>query len=625
MVYENRENLRLGKYIQINETILLFLLNIAITFLFYINFLNESNCNYAIEELHMYNTELFNNSISVVGAEYSPRYYANVFMAAAMHIFNVDWFEAAVFMIRFNYILYAASITFLTVKIIRSRRLLAGLILNISIMSGTLISLGFELEGAANVFLGTGIPLAFIGIICIFGEKKQWFLAWIMCSLAGFMHIHEGMWSGCVVGVVWLAGCIAEHRINWKAVRGLPIYAAVICLIVFPSLLHSEPVDNHYFTWIYAFIRTPHHLLLSAWGWKKILRCGILLFIPVAILIALYRKDRDDVRRRERMAVGISMAMLWVLLLAIEYFGTEICPMPVIVTMYVPKCFKFITFMGMAAYAYLGFEHLKDKEYIKGVCLICMLLVSDPDSSNLSFAVCICLSAIYVLDWQLGVENKFFQKKGDQYHKVWGLSVYLIPMAVVVSRLYMSKSLWISIFAVAAFEFLGSLTKRKRAFTSVIVLLLTVALLAGIDGKIFDISKNGIRYINGAEFVKTASGDEIYDLAMRFREITDTDAEFLSNPMSSQANYFQLISERTCYCLYKNVPSSKKAIIQWYERVTATQMIDTYDACQLWELMEEIGIDYVLVTNDRFEILEDSGLFRDVVRSNKWGMYQLIR
>lgn len=49
-------------------------------FLFSINYLNEDNYNYAVEEIHQFNNKIFKRNISIMEMGFSPCYYANMFM-----------------------------------------------------------------------------------------------------------------------------------------------------------------------------------------------------------------------------------------------------------------------------------------------------------------------------------------------------------------------------------------------------------------------------------------------------------------------------------------------------------------------------------------------------------------
>ncbi len=87
--------------------VLLFLVCLSVTFLYWKPYLNEDNYNYAVEEIHAYDSSLFADSINTQGAEYSPRLYANAFMSLLMRFSGGSWPDAALLLIRVNFILYA--------------------------------------------------------------------------------------------------------------------------------------------------------------------------------------------------------------------------------------------------------------------------------------------------------------------------------------------------------------------------------------------------------------------------------------------------------------------------------------------------------------------------------------
>lgn len=154
------------------DFIFLLLISLTIMFLFSIDHLNEDNCNYAVEEIHYFNNEIFKGNISIIGMEFSPRYYANMFMAFLIKFFNSDWYEVSFGLIKINYILYALVTTIIAIKFFKKNRLVVGLIMSLCFMTPSLISIAFGLNFAPDVFLGTAAPLSFLALICVLGEKN---------------------------------------------------------------------------------------------------------------------------------------------------------------------------------------------------------------------------------------------------------------------------------------------------------------------------------------------------------------------------------------------------------------------------------------------------------------------
>ena len=219
----------MNKIIKINKKNLydfLFLLLITLTImsLFSMDHLSEDNCNYAVEEIHYFNNKIFKGNISTVGMEFSPRYYANMFMAFLIKLFNSDWYETSFGLIKVNYILYALVTTIIAIKFLKKNRLVVGLIMSLCLMTPSLISIAFVLDFSPDVFLGTAAPLSLLALVCVLGRKKYWMIAWILAILATFLHIHEGFWAAFFLGTIWVATCFADKKINFKVLSYILIY-----------------------------------------------------------------------------------------------------------------------------------------------------------------------------------------------------------------------------------------------------------------------------------------------------------------------------------------------------------------------------------------------------------------
>ena len=127
----------------------------------------------------------------------------------------------------------------------------------------------------------------------------------------------------------------------------------------------------------------------------------------------------------------------------------------------------------------------------------------------------------------------------------------------------------------------------------------------------------------GLEYAKRATDSEVYSLAIQFKNISKQDEEFVADPYAIYPNYFQLFSERNCYVLYKNTPSQKHLVIQWYERVQKVKNINELNEEELKKLLEDINVKYILLTEDRFNVVEGSNYFEEVIKNEKYGIFKL--
>jgi hypothetical protein len=612
---------------KISEYLLIFIVCLSISFIYKWTALSENNLNYGVEEIHAHNNHIFQNNINTIGSEYSPRLYANLFMTLLIKILGSSWNGAALVLIQFNYVLYAIAITIITTKIAEKNKLLVAAILSICFMGGSLLSLAFEINCAQDVFLGTAIPLALIALGLIIGEKKNWDLAWIFLALSEFMHVHEGLWAGCIVVIFWLAMCIYDKKLSWKSLRTIPIYILSVFMVVVPSLLHTESVDESLFNQIYVFIRTPHHLLLSNWGVEKIVVATGMVAVAALIIFVNMKIRGAQSRDRNLMVSALLLVLFWIALLLLEYISTEVFSISAVVTMYVTKCFKYITYLSVLVFAAYGNESISKGKYIEGISLFTIILIPYNYGKWSYLAFCV-LVIIYILSVCMHFDDKVFIKK-DKSTGITCLLSYLLLMFMMWAGLRHSRGEYTALYLILIFaiilitEFLLQEVNIKKITSVIIACLAVISLIQTSNGFIFNISRTGFSRVTGTDYVKALSGNELYQLAIEFQNVTDEDTVFLADPDSSQSNSFQLISQRNCYCLYKNTPSKKNSVIEWYDRIVNVRKMTTCSAEELKELLREIGIDYVLVTSDRYSTLEESGLFEVLAKNESLGVYYL--
>lgn len=603
------------------EILLLFLFCIFISFSFGSRFLDYDNYNYAIEEMHVYNQSLYSKNINIVGAGYSPRFYANQLMSLLIRILGSSWYGAAAVLIRINYILYAVAAAMISLKLSREHRLLCGVLTSSCLMTGTLISLAFGINGAADVFLGTAIPVALMGISCAIGDKVNWLVAWILVSIAGFLHVHEGMWGGCIVGLLLAAMCIKERKIKKDAIWGLIIYVFSMTLIIAPSLLNTTPVDENLFVQIYAFIRTPHHLLVSSWGKVLIFHSAVLLALCGFSGVLYCKKHMPENYRMLMLQTGL-IALFWISLLGIEYYATEIHPNSFIVTMYLPKCFKYITLLGALLLIKYGFLSLDGKRYISAVSLLLIPVLS---SNGKYLYIQIVLFTIFFLAEETDIQDKLFEALDDSENKILELLVYLLCLYFAykkMSEMQTGKYYVYLAFGIILYKFLSEKIWRNYIKTLALPMAALAMGVISTNGFVFHISREGVSYIGGREFTEAGMGSSIYSIAIEFKEKIDGEVIFLADPDSLKSNAFQLISQKSCYVLTKNTPSNKNSLIEWYDRIVEARKIASCSIVELKKYMDEINVDYVLMTAERFDELDNSDLYDAVVRNEDFAVYR---
>lgn len=600
--------------------LLLFLLCISFAFIFYGKTIAVENINYAVEELHQYNQKLFENNITLLEADYSPRYYANVTVSLLMNILKISWAEVVTIIIRLNFVIYAVAAARTVCKLTNKNRLLYGLLLVSCIFRSSLGTLaGFALNGSMDVFIGTGTALALCAISFLVGEKKSWTLAWIFLALATLMHVHEGMWGGCIVGVIYLSLVIAERRIDWKALRALPIYVAVMLLVVVPSLVNGESVDGALFTHIYVDIRTPHHLLPTEWGADTIVKCLVLLVIPILFLLIKRRQGWTGDVHRKLLIVSLLSVTLWIVILAVQYWATVISPNATIVTMYLPKCFKYVTYVLMLVYLKITDWLYEEKRHLQAFFLLLVLVMG----MDYSFTVSLLFAIILLAESVLKVEDRIADKDVPFYYETIKLISWMFLLVFVCVLHGWNEVVLMIAVLVFVPEFILPYLRVKK-IVNVIICGVGVFLIGyAVQGTVLRIDENGISYITGTECLISAMGNDVYQLGTEFKAEAEDCVEFLADPNDVTAGWVQLVSEKNCYAICKCTPSSKKAVLEWYDRITRVEGMDSMTDEELSELMREIKLDYVLVQPERAEELSTSALFDVVAETKEAAIYKL--
>lgn len=609
---------------EILEFIFIFLISLTIISFFSMEYLNEDNCNYAVEEIHYFNDNIFKGNMSTLEMEFSPRYYANMFMAFLIRVFNSDWYEISFWLIKVNYILYALVVVTIVFKFFKKNRLLVALIVSFCLVRPSLISIAFGLDFSPDVFLGTAAPLAFLSLICVLGRKKYWMLAWILAILATFLHIHEGFWVAFLLGVIWLAICFADKKINLRVLSYICIYLFILLLIVFPTFNNQIYVDEDYFTQIYVYIRTPHHLLLSYIGKWQIIKSTFLLFILLIIFFNIFKQKKYKSIRRIIFSTYF-LSISYVLLYSIHYLSTEKFKIPLIITMYIPKSFRFFILLGIISYIILGMRKIKKGMYIRGTILLVIPLVPDLSTNEYNYYMVLILLTLFFILEKFKPNGFIIRNRHCKY--IAKLILYLFIFFIIFKRYPdLDNNLKWMYYAILLYEFIYSYIKNiklKSILLLVILFLFTSNLYNSIKIKIFNIIGNKKEYNLGLEYSKKATDLELYEIAGKFKNVTSLNEGFVADPYAIYPNYFQLFSERNCYVLYKNTPSQKHLVIQWYERVQKVKNINELNEEELKKLLEDINVKYILLTEDRFNVVEESKYFEEVIKNEKYGIFKL--
>ena len=371
-------------------------------------------------------------------------------------------------------------------------------------------------------------------------------------------------------------------------------------------------------------MRTPHHLLLSYIGKWQIIKSTFLLIIVLILFFNTFKfKKFKSIKR-----INFSMYFLsvsYILLYSIHYFSTEVFKIPLVITMYIPKSFRFFTLLGIISYIILGMRKIKKRMYLRGVILLIIPLIPDLSTNNSNYYLVLMLLALFFLIEKLKLDIFFIKKK--YYEDIVKFLIYLFLFFIIFKRyFYLADNLKYLFIGILLYEFIYPYiknTKIKSIILIFILILYNFAFYNSIKGKIFYVTENGYQCISGLEYAKKAVEPELYELAEIFKTKTNLNDEFLADPYAAYPNYFQLFSERNCYVLYKNTPSQKHLVIQWYERIQKVKNINELNEEELKKLLEDINVKYILLTEDRFNVVEESNYFEEVIKNEKYGIFKL--
>lgn len=313
------------------------------------------------------------------------------------------------------------------------------------------------------------------------------------------------------------------------------------------------------------------------------------------------------------------MVFLWWMILGIEYLSTEVLTSSILITLYIPKSIKFIVFVAYSAYLWLAHEAYTQQKYLQTFFVLASLVVSR------EWAVVMLI--LYFACWLGKVDERIlaFQNKNGSILLEYLLLVILTLLALYFCQTNVYVMILCGILYLMELMRFCQVTCVRRM--SSVIAAVGILLVGGfsLEGKFWQVRKGRLEWISGQSSIRATVGDEIYDLALDFQKQTDSTVEFLADPNSIIANEIQIISQRNCYCLYKNTPSSKKNVIEWYDRIMSVEHLSECTDVELLKLMRELGLEYVLVSEEQLEMLQQSELFEAVTQTETAGIYRVVQ
>lgn len=612
---------------------------------------STDNLIYAIGEIHTYNPNVFNGNIFMGEGTISPRYMIDQIFNGLMHVNGGDWAGAALTWIYFGAFIQSIGIANIARRVHKDYQIIISAILTCMLAYCGNYLAGFSLIALKSSSIGVALAFAFLSISFVIGDKRNYTAAWIFASCSIICHIHEGIYCCAVIFIFALADSIIQKRILVKENKAVCIAVISLLLIVAPSMITDKmDISNADFVSIYAAFRHPHHLVPSSWGADSIYKT---LWIDVGLLLLcmIERKLSNADNKKYYLHTGTLLVAAWLLAVGIAYVFTEIKPVAAVSTLFIPKSFKYVLLIALIWVIFSSFQFRERGRLLSCYLLIyCGLFASTYELKQIvSMFLFVCL-ALFFEDYlattnQIIISNSirpfadiiffsivFCLRRPDLEVDIGFVLQMLLSFkttmaSALASGMQSGLTIILVFFAIAVIGFtIDKPTPPPCRFITIsaCVCMIIISLL----GRVLIYSNEKFSLINGEMALRASLGDDLYTLAEDFKNSTDNDAEFLANPDDTiNVGWFQVVSERNCYVVYKVIPSSRCMVDDWYNRYLSANSFDEKTGEDIQNIMESSGIQYVLINSDNYTKLDElSRGFSVFLRSpsDSFRVYKLV-
>lgn len=577
--------------------------------------LHENNTTYALEQINRYNSNIFANNFAVYTEGMSARFFMNFIVGLGMKLSHGNWADIGIPLIYLGIFILTLATVEIVFNITDRYHMNLAIILAFFIRHN--VNTGFPGWGSFemnSLGLGTAYAFTMLAFSQVVGDK-HWSVAWIILAIATLCHVHEGLWGFCLLFIFYLEEAYEKKRLkpekkHWTFI----IFVGVMVICVVPGIFGVKSgLTSEEFVQIYAYFRTPHHLVPTAWGLSVILKnFAVVVLSALILLITKYLNNSKEVNVFI-IESGIAIVS-WIGALIVVYIFTEKVPIATIVTMYIPKYFKYIGILSQIWCLRAGIEWIKKKEYLIAGTIIFVIYAG----SNFSLSDLIPLYGILIL-------GLFLLKK-------YGIEEmqYLMPIAALAiitennSRI-LTQCIRL-MFIIYSIVFLEK-GLFKRLLNNIIVVIICAILMLGYATKdrIWTINNGHISGVEFSSYIVGAMGSDLYNLAREFKDTTSTNEMFLADPNDGINCWFQLASERNSYTNTKNVPAAQVQIKEWYERIMETKELLSKSPLEIYSIMNRESINYILVKSDFYEQFDNSDLFviRNASSNDQFRIYEI--
>ena len=582
------------------------------------NSLSDNNTTYALEQINQYDGSIFANNIAVLSSGMSARFFMNFIVGLGMKITHGRWTAVAIPLIFLGVVVLAIATVEIVFNISKKYRLFLVCILALFIRNS--VNTGFPGWGSfelASIGMGTAYTFTMLALSQVIGKEKHWNAAWLILSVAALCHVHEGLWGFCLLFIIYVCQAVKEKSLGLgKRHLAFIVFVIVMGICVIPGIF-GEPsgLTNAEFVDIYAYYRTPHHLVPSHWGLRSILKYLAVIVGTALIRIAVIRLINKEPVKEFGLEAGLAIGS-WIASLCVVYLFTEIFPIASIVTMYIPKYFKYVGILSQI-WCVKCIRDLteKDEFLLAGLATVTVYFASAQNIKGIAAFYAVFLAGIIL-----------WKKYETEEMK------YLLPLGILATVAGTSGGATILHSVAFIFFFYCIIIRNKwepaqKIFrnTAVVIALSAAMLIIGSKDKIWTISDGSLSRVTASSYLVNGMGEDLYSLSRKFKKTTKPDEAFISDPKSNMTCWFQLGSQRNSYVSHKNVPAAQNLIKEWYERILETQGLFDKETVEIHGIMEHADIDYILVNAENFEKFDSSGEFqvRNKSANDRYRIYEI--
>jgi hypothetical protein len=127
--------------------------------------------------------------------------------------------------------------------------------------------------------------------------------------------------------------------------------------------------------------------------------------------------------------------------------------------------------------------------------------------------------------------------------------------------------------------------------------------------------------------MKQSSGEEIYNIALKFKALTKPSDKILADPYFQSAGFINILAQRDVYVLFKVVPSTNFGIYLWRKRMELVGIekdsFNKKNPDEMAKLLDEINYKYVLIVQPN-ESYYKSKKFRKFVEESGFVVFEKI-